>query len=58
MKCVKVCEYDAVTVNNNLAVIDFDKCVGCGKCEEVCPQNCMASFVKGEKNIAVFCKTN
>ena len=58
MKCVKVCEYDAVTVNNNLAVIDFDKCVGCGKCEEVCPQNCIASFVKGEKNIAVFCKTN
>ena len=28
-KCVKVCAFDAITVENNLAHIDQDKCVGC-----------------------------
>lgn len=36
--CVKQCEAGAVTLENNLAVIDPDKCVGCGKCAEKCPK--------------------
>ncbi|MCD7763825.1 MAG: RnfABCDGE type electron transport complex subunit B [Lachnospiraceae bacterium] len=35
--CVKQCEHDAITVENNIAHIDYDKCVGCGKCAEKCP---------------------
>lgn len=37
MKCVKACEYGAVTVENFSAHVDCKKCVGCGKCTEVCP---------------------
>jgi len=37
-KCVKVCPNDAITLKDNLAVIDFEKCDGCGKCVEVCPR--------------------
>ena len=37
MKCVKVCEYDAVKVENFVAHVDYSKCVGCGKCHEACP---------------------
>ena len=37
MKCKKVCEFDAITVENNLAKIDYSKCTGCGKCAENCP---------------------
>lgn len=29
--CQKVCEFDAVTVENNIAHIDPEKCTGCGK---------------------------
>ncbi len=35
--CVKQCSEGAITVTNNLAHIDYEKCVGCGKCAEKCP---------------------
>lgn len=37
MKCTKVCESDAIKVENNTAHVDYDKCIGCGKCMEACP---------------------
>jgi Na+-translocating ferredoxin:NAD+ oxidoreductase RNF subunit RnfB len=36
--CEKACEHDAIHVNDNLAFIDYSKCVGCGKCAEKCPR--------------------
>ena len=36
-KCQKVCEFDAITIENNLAFIDSDKCKFCRKCEPECP---------------------
>jgi Na+-translocating ferredoxin:NAD+ oxidoreductase RNF subunit RnfB len=36
-KCVKTCPYDAISLNNNLAYIDAEKCRLCRKCVEVCP---------------------
>ena len=35
--CVKNCEHDAITLENNLAYIDFAKCKLCRKCEAACP---------------------
>lgn len=35
--CTKVCESEAITVENNLAKIDYNKCINCGKCAEKCP---------------------
>lgn len=37
--CEKQCDYDAIHVINNLAVIDYGKCVSCGRCAAVCPRN-------------------
>ena len=37
-KCVKVCAFDAVHVENNLAYIDPEKCCNCRKCEQECPK--------------------
>lgn len=37
--CAKVCPVDAITMENNLAVIDYDKCINCGLCAEKCPTN-------------------
>ncbi|MCM1035265.1 MAG: Fe-S cluster domain-containing protein [Paludibacter sp.] len=36
-KCMKECPFEAITVENNLAYIDFTKCRLCRKCEGVCP---------------------
>jgi len=38
-KCFKVCPFDAITMNNNLAYIDSDKCRLCRKCVPECPTN-------------------
>lgn len=38
-KCVKECPVEAITLENNLAIIDYAKCVNCGKCIEACPRN-------------------
>ncbi len=36
-KCVKVCPHEAITLENNLAYIDYNKCKLCRKCVEECP---------------------
>jgi electron transport complex protein RnfB len=38
-KCFKVCEFDAITIENNLAYIDAKKCTFCRKCVTECPTN-------------------
>ena len=35
--CFKVCNFDAITMADNLAYIDYEKCTLCRKCVEVCP---------------------
>ncbi len=36
-KCAKVCAFEAITIENNLAYIDFAKCRLCRKCVVECP---------------------
>ena len=40
-KCEKTCPHGAITVADNLAVIDYDKCTGCGACAACCPTGCL-----------------
>ena len=40
-KCEKACPNGAITVVNNLSVIDYSKCTGCGACSEACPVKCI-----------------
>jgi Na+-translocating ferredoxin:NAD+ oxidoreductase subunit B len=40
-RCEKECPVQAITVENNLAKIDYGKCISCGKCAEVCPVKCI-----------------
>jgi len=37
--CKKICPEGAITVTNNLAVIDYSKCTNCGLCATVCPKH-------------------
>lgn len=40
-KCEKACEHDAIHVIDNLAQIDYSKCVHCEICASVCPVGCI-----------------
>ncbi len=40
-KCEKLCPCDAIKVTDNCAVIDYEKCTGCGACAEGCPTGCI-----------------
>ena len=37
-KCERECEAGAITVTDNLAHIDTEKCTGCAHCAETCPR--------------------
>ncbi len=43
-KCVKVCKFDAITMENNLAYIDFEKCTLCRKCAPECPTSAITEL--------------
>ena len=44
-KCEKLCESGAISVENNLAVIDYQKCTHCGACADVCPTGALRAVV-------------
>ena len=45
--CKKICPQEAITIENNLAVIDYEKCTSCGLCATVCPKKLIADTMKG-----------
>lgn len=54
-RCINVCPRDAITVVNQRAVIDNDKCVECGKCMSVCPYGAIS---KSERPCERACKVS
>lgn len=43
--CVKVCPFDAPSLENNLSRINLDKCRVCGLCVPKCPTNAIVDFI-------------
>lgn len=43
-KCQKECKFDAITIENNLAYIDYTKCKLCRKCEKACPRHAIKAI--------------
>ena len=52
--CVNVCKFDAISVVDGVAVIDGDKCTGCGKCSEACPKQ-IIKMIDEEQSYFVGC---
>jgi RnfABCDGE-type electron transport complex B subunit len=54
--CATACEYDAIYVQNGLAVVDYNRCVGCGACARVCPRHIISIIpFKAERMPVVAC---
>ena len=45
--CKKVCPKGAITLDRNLAVIDYSKCDNCGLCVSVCPKKMIRNASQG-----------
>ncbi len=54
--CVSVCAFNAMTIENGLAVVDTEKCVGCGACVENCPRNVLVLIPRKSK-VSVSCNS-
>lgn len=55
--CVRACEYDAIHVENGVAVVDPEKCKGCGLCAAACPKN-LIELIRADKKVAVRCSNH
>lgn len=55
--CARACPFDAISMNdNNLPVIDEDKCTGCGLCVPACPRS-LITLATPEEKVWVGCKS-
>ena len=63
--CVKACPFDAIHMEGDVAVIDYDKCTLCGACVEPCPVDAIlfekpageaAVDLKDYRDVWVFCE--
>ncbi|MCF0106593.1 MAG: RnfABCDGE type electron transport complex subunit B, partial [Holdemanella sp.] len=54
--CVKACQFDAIHIINGVAVVDRNKCVACGKCIEVCPNN-LIEIIPDSADFMVTCSS-
>ncbi len=57
--CVRACEYDAIHVIDELAVVDYDHCIGCKACAAVCPRNIISMIpFKADRMLVVACSNH
>ncbi len=51
--CLRVCKFDALHIVDGLAVIDYEKCTGCGACSKACPRNLIEMIPFSQENMMV-----
>lgn len=51
--CVRACKFDAITFEDNLPKIDYDKCTGCMVCVEKCPTKSIHGDLSKRKTASI-----
>ncbi|SCY05833.1 4Fe-4S dicluster domain-containing protein [Alkaliphilus peptidifermentans] len=65
--CVMACKFDALLVENQVIILDTEKCVNCGMCQDACPYDAIfklpddtyfkCDYCKGEFKCTKTCAT-
>ena len=54
--CVVACDFDAIHLVDGVAVVDYQRCTGCGACARVCPRHIITMVpFKAETMMVVSC---
>ncbi len=56
--CTLVCKFDALKIVDDLAVVDYEKCTGCGACAKACPRNLIQMVPFGIENVMTVACSN
>jgi len=51
--CVSACKFDALHIIDGLAMVDYEKCTGCGACAKSCPRNLIEMVPFSNENMMV-----
>ena len=54
--CVRVCQFNAISVDTGVAVVDTKKCVACGACAAECPKN-VIKILPEKSKYTITCKS-
>lgn len=54
--CVAACPYDAMAVENGVAVVHAENCKACGKCVAACPKN-LIHIVSDKQDVFISCNS-
>lgn len=56
--CTRACKFDAIHVENGLAKVQVENCVGCSACKDVCPQKIITMRNPAEQKPVVCCHSH
>jgi heterodisulfide reductase subunit A-like polyferredoxin len=49
--CIESCQFNALSMKDALAKVDYDRCVGCGVCAIVCPRDALGLVRRPEEEV-------
>ena len=52
-ECVAKCQMNAITMVDNVAVVNLDRCIGCGGCVIRCPEDAIRMVKKEPEKVPV-----
>ena len=51
--CVDACKFDALHIIDGLAIVNYEKCTGCGACSRACPRDLIEMIPFSNENMMV-----